>query len=52
MPFGTEVGRGQNDIVLDVDPVAPRKSGTAPNFRPMSVLDKQLDGSRCHLAQR
>jgi len=38
-------------IVLDGDP-APPKSGTAPNFRPMSVVAKWLDGLRCHLAWR
>ena len=25
------------------------KGGTAPNFWPMSVVAKRLDGSRCHL---
>ena len=26
--------------------------GTAPKFRPMSVVSKRLDGSRCHLVRR
>jgi len=26
-----------------------RKRCTAPNFRPMSIVAKRLDGSRCHL---
>ena len=30
----------------------PRKGGTAPNFRPMFVVAKRLDGSRCYLVQR
>jgi len=30
----------------------PPKRGTAPNFRSMSVVDKRLDGSRCHLVRR
>ena len=25
----------------------PQKGGTAPNFRPMSIVPKRLDGSRC-----
>jgi len=27
----------------------PLKRGTAPTFRPMSIVAKRLDGSRCHL---
>ena len=98
MPFGTEVGLGPDDTVLDGDPAPPspkkeqspqfpthfyllwpngcmdqdatwyggrpwptrhcvrrglsspsRKGGTAPNFWPMSVVAKRLDGLRCHL---
>ena len=31
----------------------PTKGGTAPaNFRPMSVVAKQLDGSKCHVVRR
>jgi len=44
MPLDTEVGLGPGQTVLDVDP--------APNFRPMSVVAKRLDGSRCHLVGR
>jgi len=46
MPLGTEVGLGLRDIVLDED-AAP-----LPNFRPMSVAAKRLDGLRCHLVWR
>ena len=42
IPLGTEVGLGPGDIVLDGDPVPPKR-GTAPNFRPMSVVAKWLD---------
>jgi len=28
------------------------KGGGTPNFRPMSVVAKWLDGSRCHLVKR
>jgi len=39
MKLGMEVG---------LSPSSPPKTGT-PNFRPMSVVAKRLDGSRCHL---
>jgi len=47
MALGTLVGLGPGHIVLDGDP-APLlgKGGTAPNFRPMSIVAKRLDGSR------
>ena len=51
MPLGMEVGLGPVDFVLDGDP-APPKKGTAPNYLPMSVVAKRLDGSRCHLVRR
>jgi len=44
MPLGMEVGLGPSDNVLDGD--------TAPNFRPMSIVAKRLDGSRWNLARR
>ena len=55
MPLGTEVDLSPGHIVLDGDPCSspPQKGGTAPtstpNFRSMSIVPKQLDGSRCHL---
>jgi len=53
MPFGTEVGLGPDDVVLDGDPaLPPRKGGGAPSFRPISIVEKRLDGSRWHLAWR
>ena len=39
------------NIVFDADP-APPPRGRARNFRPMSVVAKRLDGSRCHLVRR
>jgi len=42
-PLGQEVGLSPGDIVLDWHP-APPKMGTAPNFQPMSVMAKWLDG--------
>jgi len=35
-------------IVLDGDP-SPKKGHSSPMFRPMSIVAKRLDGSRCHL---
>jgi len=47
MPLGTEIGLGLRDIVLDVDPATSRKRdthSTPPNFWPMSIVAKWLDG--------
>jgi len=54
MPVGTEVGLSPGDFVFHGDPAPPpRKKGTAPrNLWPMSIVAKQLDGSRCHLVRR
>ena len=53
MLLGTEVGLGPGDSVLDGEPSCnPLKVGTAPTFRPMSLVAKRLDGSECHLAWR
>ena len=48
MKFGMEVGLGLGHFVLDGDPALPKK-GTVPNFRPMFVVAKRLDGLTCHL---
>ena len=53
MPLDREVGLGRGDIVLDGDQTpCAQKRGTAPNFWPISVVVKRLDGSRCHLIWR
>jgi len=54
MPLGRKIGLDPSDIVLDGDPAPPlQKSGRAhTNFRPVSIVPKRLDGSRCHLAWR
>jgi len=45
MTLGTEVGLGPRHTVLDGDPSPPKKGGgTLPNFRPMSVVAKRLNG--------
>jgi len=51
LTLATEVGLGPGDIVLDGDPAPSEKGGTAPNFPPMFVVAKRLDGSRCHLVR-
>ena len=58
MSLPTNVGLGPRHIVLDGDPAVPApspppdKRGHGPNFRPMFVVAKRLDGSRCHLVWR
>jgi len=53
MPLGMEIGLGLGHIVLNGDPPPLPKKGAQPsNFRPMSVVAKRLDGSRCHLVRR
>ena len=46
MPLGVEVGLDPSDIVLDGDPAPLPKKGQ--NLRPMFVVAKRLDGSRCY----
>jgi len=50
MVLGVEVGLSPGDFVLDRDP-APCQKGAEPlpNFRPISIVAKLLDGSRWHL---
>jgi len=52
MPLGMEVGLGWGHIVLDGDPPL-LKRGTAPNFRPMTVVAKQspISATAEHLFQ-
>ena len=52
IPFGTEVGLGLRVIVLGGDPAPLPLTRHTPNFRPMSVVVKRLDGLRCHLVWR
>jgi len=42
MKLGMEAGLGPDYIVLDGNPAAPPKRGTASNFHPMSVVAKWL----------
>jgi len=53
VPFGMEVGLPQANCVRWTQLPLPKKGGgtAAPNFRPMHVVTKRLDGSRCHLVR-
>ena len=45
MSLGMELGLGPGDFVLDVDTAPPsQKWGGTPNFRPMFIVAKRLDG--------
>jgi len=54
MKLGTQVGLGPGHIVLGGDPAPPppKGGGRSPQFWPISVVAKWLDGSRCHLVWR
>jgi len=52
MKLGTVVGLGPGHIVLDRDPAPHLKGAQHPNFLPMCIVAKRLDGSRCHLVRR
>jgi len=52
MPLGTEVGLDPGHIALETQFMSPQKHGATahpPDFRPIFVVAKRLDGSRCHL---
>jgi len=46
MVLGMELGLSPGDFVFDGDPATTRKKGTPtpPNFWPMSIVAKRLDG--------
>jgi len=52
MKRDVEVGLSPGHSVLGGDPAPHPKSCTAPNFQPMSVVAKRLDGLGCHLVWR
>ena len=48
--LGMEVGLGPVHIVLDGHTaLLPKKGDRAPHFRPIFIVAKRLDASRCHL---
>jgi len=54
MPLCMKVGLSPGDTVLDGDPAPLPTKGVEPllNFRPISIVVKRLDASRCHLVWR
>jgi len=52
MPLGIQVNLGPSDIVLNGDPAPLPKRGRGRNFRPMYIVAKRMDGSRCHFVWR
>jgi len=54
MPLGMEVGLSPGEFVFDGDPATPRKKGHThpPNFWPMSIVAKRLDGCRRHFVRK
>jgi len=53
MALGMEVGLGPVHIVLDGDTAPlPKKGAEPPSFRPIFIVAKRLDASRCHLIWR
>jgi len=51
MKLDKQVDLGPGHIVLDWDLASFPQRGTAPNFRPISVVAKWLDGLRYHLVR-
>jgi len=51
MPLGMEVGLSPGDFVLDGDSAPSAKGDGAPYFRPVSIVAKRLDTTRCHLVR-
>jgi len=55
MKLGMQVGLSPGHIVLDGELGARSpflKGAQSPNFRPMSIVPKRLDESRCHWVWR
>ena len=52
--LGTVVDLSPGDFVLDRDPVSLPQKGAEPlpNFRPISIVTKPLDGSGYHLVRK
>jgi len=51
--LGAVVGLSPGDFVSDGDPAPLPQKGAEPlpNFRPISIVAKRLDASRCHLVR-
>jgi len=44
IPLGMKVGLDLGDFVFDEDPAAQKKGTAPPNFCPLSIVAKRLDG--------
>ena len=49
MKLGVQVDLGSGHIMLDRDSAPLQRDTAPPTVRPMSVVAKRLDRSRCHL---
>jgi len=52
VPLGMELGLSPGDFVLDGDTAPPQKGVDPPNLRPVFIVPKRLDASRCRLVWR
>ena len=54
MPLGMEIGFSPMRLCVRWGPTSPpqKRAELLPNLRPMSIVAKQLDGSRCHVVRR
>ena len=55
MSLGMEVGLSPGDFVLDGDASSTfpkRRRSPPPNFRPIFIVVKRLDASKCHMVWR
>jgi len=54
MPLGMDRGRPRPRPLcyMGTQLLLPQKGAQPPNFRPMSIVAKRLDGSRCRLTWR
>ena len=54
MVLGMEISLSPGDFVLDGDsgPLPQKRRSPLPNFRPISIVPKRLDASRCHSVWR
>jgi len=53
MPLCMELGLSAGNFVFDEDPaLLLKREQSPPYFRPMSIVAKQPDASRCHLVRK
>jgi len=49
MKLGMQVGLDPGHTLFQMGTAPPPSKGSTPNFWPMSIVAKRLDGQRCHL---